>query len=248
MRVSVNGMQGHAWENEYHKKKLVTLGDKPQASVLKFLKWLKKNNPRPAGAPFDKGDFMILDLGCGTGRNSNYLAERGNIVAGMEISETALSIAKARALQLCEVGCRTIPQYIKQSIGQAPYPFTDNHFDFALDVTSGNSLTEAERDIYLKETHRVLKPDGYFFVRTLCKEGDDNAKNLLSRFPGKEHDTYVLPDVGITERVFSREDFISTYTKFFEILNLDKETHYTRMNNRSYKRNFWIGYLQKVKS
>jgi ubiquinone/menaquinone biosynthesis C-methylase UbiE len=112
-------------------------------------------------------------------------------------------------------------------------------------VTSSNSLSEAERDIYLIETHRVLKPGGYFFVKALCKDGDGNAKTLLRKFPGREKDTYVMPDMGVVERIWSKEDFVATYEKYFTILHLEKKTSYSRMNDRSYKRNFWIAYLKK---
>ncbi|HEY4511632.1 MAG TPA: class I SAM-dependent methyltransferase [Candidatus Paceibacterota bacterium] len=226
-------MQEKQWEKEYRDRKLVTLDDKPQSSVLKFLKFLKKEEKVRAE------NMCILDLGCGTGRNANYLALLGNEVTGLEISATAISLAKSRS----EEKGLTVT-YIKGSIG-APYPFADNHFDMVLDVTSGNSLTEAEREMYIKETHRVLKSGGYFFVRALCKDADENAKYLIKQFPGPEKDTYIMPELGITERVFTREDFTATYGKLFTILKLDKETHYTRMNNRSYKRNFWIAYLQK---
>ena len=135
-------------------------------------------------------------------------------------------------------------EYKKQSIGEK-FPCEDGSIGIALDVTSSNSLTEAEREVYLSETHRVLKTGGYFFVKALCKNGDDNAKYLLKNFPGEEKDTYIMPELGVIERVWTKEDFTTTYSKYFTILHLEKKTSYSRMNNRSYKRNFWIAYLQK---
>ena len=114
-----------------------------------------------------------------------------------------------------------------------------------LDVTSSNSLSEVEREVYLIETHRVLKDDGYFFVKALCKDADDNAKNLLKNSPGSEKDTYILPETKITERVWTMQDFVATYEKYFTILHLEKKTSYTHMSDRLYKRNFWIGYLKR---
>ena len=88
-------------------------------------------------------------------------------------------------------------------------------------------------------------------MRTLCKDGDKNAAALVESNPGREKDTYILPGVGLTERVFSREDFIAEYVNSassatFELFHLEKETHYTKFNGRSYKRNFWVAYLQKT--
>jgi SAM-dependent methyltransferase len=222
--------QEFAWENEYKNSKLLTKENKPQSDVVKFAKWLKKE-----GLNFE--DLNILDLGSGTGRNSFYFSELGSKVSGLEISKTAIDIAKAHA----EKAGLSI-EYKKQSIGEG-FPFENGLFDVVLDVTSSNSLTEMEREVFLHETNRVLKKDGYFFVKALCKDGDDNAKNLLKQFPGKEKDTYIMPDIGITEKVWSKEDFLETYQKFFKVIHLEKKSSYTRMNQRSYKRNFWICYL-----
>ena len=82
-------------------------------------------------------------------------------------------------------------------------------------------------------------------MKALCKEGDENAKKLIAQHPGGEKDTYLIQELGLIERVFSKEDFEATYKQFFIILELKKKTSYTRMNNRVYKRNFWIAYLQK---
>jgi len=67
-----------------------------------------------------------------------------------------------------------------------------------------------------------LKTGGYFFVRALCKDGNKNVKNLLKLSPGREYDTYVLKEIGLTERVFSREDFVKMYGNF-KILNLERK-------------------------
>jgi SAM-dependent methyltransferase len=226
-------MQEHAWEKEYRNPKLVTKEARPQASVLEFLRYLRKKEK------IELDGLKACDLGCGTGRNSNHLAEHGSNVVGMEISTTALDIAKARAEEK-----NLNVQYLKQSIGM-PYPFEKNEFDLALDVTSSNSLSEAERETYLKETWRVLKPGGFLFVRALCKDGDSNAKTLLKTNPGKEKDTYILPKINVTERVFSKDDFEAAYSPYFEIIFLKKETHYARFEGRVYKRNYWIAYLKK---
>lgn len=224
-------MQDTVWEREYRNPQLVTKDEKPQKDTLRFLKFLKKEE----GVTVE--GLRVLDLGCGTGRNSNYLASMGNTVTGFEISQTAIDLARARAEAL---GLSV--EYSRHDIG-GKYPFDDNTFDLILDVTSSNSLNEKEREIYLTETHRVLKTGGYFFVKTLCKDGDKNAKTLLKKSPGAEPDTYINRDMGLTERIFSEHDFRSLYSKF-HLLHLEKKTSYTRFKNQSYKRNFWLAYMK----
>ena len=225
--------QGNTWEKEYKNPLLVTKNEGPQADTLRFLKFLKKDQK------YKVEEKSILDLGCGTGRNANYLAERDNKVIGIEISKTALRIAQARA---GELGLSV--DYRLGDIGE-PYDIKDNCIDLVLDVTSSNSLNEAGREVYLKETHRVLKSGGYIFVRALAKDGNKNVKNLLKQSGGKEYDTYVIKEIGLTERVFSREDFTKMYTQYFKILHLEKKSNYTTFNNRIYKRDYFLAYMQK---
>ncbi|MCX6735499.1 MAG: class I SAM-dependent methyltransferase [Candidatus Parcubacteria bacterium] len=225
-------MQNMTWEREYRNPQLVTKGEEPQKDTLRFLKWLKKEQNVVLE------NLAVLDLGCGTGRNSNYIASLDNKVTGFEISTTALELARSR-------GKGISVNYQHQNIGAA-YPLADNSIDLILDVTSSNSLNEKEREIYLSEAARVLKPGGCFFVKTLCKDGDQNAKNLIKKNPGPEADTYINTDMGLVERVFTEKDFRDLYTKDFQILYLEKKTSYTRFKNQSYKRNFWLAYLQKI--
>jgi len=221
-----------AWDREYIKSKLLTKDNKPQSDVVRFTKFLRKQGVELAKC-------RVLDLGSGAGRNSFYFAEMGAGVVGLEISKTAIQISNENSKK-----ARLNIKYVKQSIGEK-FPLEDESVDIVLDVTSSNSLSEGEREIYLSETNRVLKVGGYFVVKALCKDGDANAKYLLKNNPGKEKDTYIMPGLGVTERVWSKDDLISFYEKYFVIFNLEKKTSYSRINNRVYKRNFWICYLGK---
>lgn len=226
--------QKDTWEKEYRNPQLLKLGDEPRSDLKKYIKFLKKTEK----IVLDK--LNILDLGSGTGQNTNYLASIGNNnVIGLEISTKAIEIAHSRAKKL---GVNV--DYKLANIGE-DYPFEDETFDLVIDVMSSNSLNEEERSIYLKEVNRVLKPDGHFFVRALCKDGDKNTKNLLKESPGSEYDTYINKDMNLTERVFSEKDFVDTYSRYFKIQNLFKKTNYAQFKGQGYKRNYWLGYLKK---
>lgn len=225
--------QGNIWDKEYQNPKLVTGGDLPLADTLRFLKFLKKDQK------YRVEERTVLDLGCGNGRNANYLADLGNKVIGIEISKTALKLALSRAQ---DMGVSV--DYRLGDIGEK-YEIKDNSVDIVLDITSSNSLNEKGRDVYLSEVSRILKKGGYAFVRALAKDGNKNVKNLLKMSPGKEYDTYIIKEIGLTERVFSRDDFIKMYSQYFKILHLEKKTSYSTFDNRIYKRDYWLAYLTK---
>lgn len=239
-------MNNHAaWEKEYQNPKLVTYHNEPQSSVKEFLKNLRRKEK------IEIEGLSVLDLGCGTGRNTLHLASLGASRAiGIDISKTAISHAKAGAANMITEAQKsgtatTTPtlEFIVGSIGE-PLPFEDASFDLILDVTASNALSEDERATYISEMKRVLRPQGHIFIRALCKDGDDNAKTLIKTSPGPEKDTYIMPGTSFVERVFSKEDFEATYGKYFTIYYLDKETHYTLFDGRRFKRNFWLAYLK----
>jgi ubiquinone/menaquinone biosynthesis C-methylase UbiE len=226
--------QAKDWDREYNKNLLVTGSTEPQADFKRFLKYLKRETD------FAMDTIKVLDLGSGTGKNSIYLAEEtGASAVGIEIAPTAVKIAKERAKEAVVEAT-----FIEQSFGTR-LPLPDNTFNLALDIMSSNSLTESERDIYLSEINRVLHPGAYFFVRLLALDGDKNAATLLKTHPGSEPGTYKLPEVGITERVLTEKEFRQYYEPIFTIHKLERKSGYARVGDRLYKRQYWIGYLEK---
>jgi len=234
-----------AWEEEYARRRLMT-GTKPAKAFLQWVKQvIKVRDLRGRDVPLQ--DLRVLDLGSGEGKNALYLAELGAIVEGIEIAANAVATARAR-IEQAMVGVGSVAGSVRiteGSIGQV-YDFPDAAFDLIIDVTSSNSLSAPERMVYLQESARVLKSGGQMFVRALCKDGDSNAKQLLLAHAGLEPDTYLQPHWGLVERVFTEVDIRAVYQTYFVIDQLTKETHYTTVGDRKYKRNFWLLQLHKA--
>lgn len=226
--------QRDPWEREYQNPQLVSMGDEPQRALLDCLKHLR----RKEGLQIEGA--RVLDLGSGVGKNAIHLAKLGAHVVGIELSQAAIDISKQRAAD-----SRVDVDFRRGNIGKA-YPFEDASFDLILDIMSSNSLNEKERATYLEESHRVLKPGGHMVYRGLCKDGDKNARELLKRNPGRERDTYVMPGMELTERVFTRDDFVKTYAPFFTVLEMEKRTNYARVGDRQFKRNYWLAMLARA--
>ena len=228
-----------AWESEYNNPQFLTLGIEPAAVVRDAMSWMKKDFRKKRTDP--EQSFIldtVLDLGCGNGKNLKYVvqhyADRG---IGYDISETAIH----QAQHLAEGMNIT---YQVRSIGER-FQIDKESIDLVMDITASNSLTEPEREVFLSETYKVLKPGGIFLSRMLCLDGDKNAKFLIAENPGTQYHTYILPVVNITERVVSRADIDETYGKYFNILHIEKTTGYQRWDDRSFKRNYWVVYFGK---
>lgn len=104
---------------------------------------------------FDSKDLSILDVGCGAGFLTNYLALSFSSVSGLDASISSLETAKVK-------DSTKKVNYIEGSAYQLP--FEDNSQDV---VCAMDFLEHVERpeDVVL-ECSRVLKSDGLFFFHT----------------------------------------------------------------------------------
>jgi SAM-dependent methyltransferase len=112
----------------------------------------------------ERGNVKILDMGCGTGSVTWYVAREGFDSYGFDGSETAIKKAKKR---IAEEGENA--NIIVADAGDMPYDneFFDGIIDSA--VINANSLIVIKQ--ILKECHRVLKFNGKIFSTGLFKVG-----------------------------------------------------------------------------
>lgn len=104
----------------------------------------------------DVRGLNVLDLGCGTGRHSLWLAEAGAAVTGVDFSEGMLAEARKKP------GAEAI-RFVVHDLHQ-PLPFAAE-FDL---VVSGLVLEHLrELDPFFAEAHRVLKPGGRAVVSAM---------------------------------------------------------------------------------
>jgi ubiquinone/menaquinone biosynthesis C-methylase UbiE len=96
----------------------------------------------------------ILDLGCGTGRHSIYLAKKGFDVYATDISPTGIEIARKKAESL---GLHNIhfQQHNMRSI-----PFADGFFDAVICTRTIHHGILEQIQKTVAEVYRVLKPNG----------------------------------------------------------------------------------------
>jgi tocopherol O-methyltransferase len=105
---------------------------------------------------------QILDVGCGIGGSSLYLAEKfGAAVQGVTLSPVQAKRATERA-QAAGLGKRT--QF--QVADALAMPFANESFDFVWSLESGEHMPNKQQ--FLQECYRVLKPGGTLLMVTWC--------------------------------------------------------------------------------
>ncbi len=133
----------------------------------------------------------ILDVGCGIGGSSLYLAEKFNACA------TGITLSPVQARRACEraveFGLTNRTNF--QVADALNMPFEDNSFDLVWSLESGEHMPDKHK--FMQECYRVLKPGGKFILVTWCHRSTD--KSPLSTDEQKHlaqiYQVYCLPYV-----------------------------------------------------
>ena len=111
----------------------------------------------------------ILDVGCGIGGSSLYLAGKFNAQAtGITLSPVQAARAKERAQ---DAGLSGRTQF--QVADAQAMPFPDDSFDLVWSLESGEHMPDKTK--FLQECYRVLKPGGKLILVTWCHRPTQNA-------------------------------------------------------------------------
>ena len=133
----------------------------------------------------------VVDFGCGSGANSIHLALRGAALAGLDISESLIRLARER---LAANGVQRTARFIVGSAHDTPFA------DSSIDVVFGIAiLHHLDLQLVAREVHRILKPGG----RAIFQEPVRNSAVL--RF-GRRLIPYRAPDISPYERPLTDEE------------------------------------------
>ncbi|MBD1854306.1 MULTISPECIES: methyltransferase domain-containing protein [Leptolyngbya] len=109
----------------------------------------------------------ILDVGCGIGGSSLYLAEKfGAEATGITLSPVQANRAKERS-RVAQISANF------QVADALNMPFEDNSFDLVWSLESGEHMPDKQK--FLAECYRVLKPGGTFIMATWCHRPTDQV-------------------------------------------------------------------------
>lgn len=111
-------------------------------------------------------EIKVLDVGCGVGGTSRYLAKNipNSSVTGITLSPNQVK----RATELAEE--QNVPNAEFTVMNALEMEFEDNSFDVVWACESGEHMPDKEA--YINEMMRVLKPGGKYVMATWCQRDD----------------------------------------------------------------------------
>ena len=136
------------WDQIYRKYPLEELG------------W-ELGKPRPILREYVEKELIkkgkALDICCGAGTNTVYLAEKGFEVTGVDISPTAIEYAKKKATEAKVHVTFSVQNFLE-------LPFDDEEFDFVFDMGCFHHVKVEDRATFINGVHRVLKKGGGYML------------------------------------------------------------------------------------
>lgn len=206
-----NDINQKEWNEAYQRGGNITFY--PNEEVVRFInRYIKK---RRGISDFENildidekkwQQFKSLDLGCGIGRHIKIMDEFHLKPYGIDLSETAISYGKK---WFDEMNRRDVSE--RMVVGSvAELPYVDEFFDICVSESVLDSMPREIARKGVKETHRVLKGHGIFFLSLIMNS--------------ECHDEEVIVDDGYeknTIQSYFSEDGIKHFLEgYFEIVDL----------------------------
>jgi SAM-dependent methyltransferase len=154
-------MTGLPWDASYHDGPAPWDIDRPQPAVVR----------RAAEGGFAGA---VLDAGCGTGENALHLASLGLSVLGVDVAETALAVARAKAVDRgIEVEFAVADAFHLERLGR--------RFGSVLDCGLFHTCDTDERARYVASLASVTEHEGTLHLLCFSDEGPDTGPHPVSR-------------------------------------------------------------------
>lgn len=193
------------------------LGTKPPWSI---------GEPQPElAALIERGKFHgdVLDVGCGEAAVSLHLAELGYTTVGLDLSPTAIELAKSEAAR------RGLTNATFSVADISSFTGYDGRFGTIVDSTLFHSIPVEARDGYQRSIVRAAAPGASYFVLVFDRAGmpagpanpvtEDELREVVSKYwvideikPARIHgnmpaglDTSVFPQVELRDEIKGRK-------------------------------------------
>ena len=154
-------MTGQPWDASYHDGPAPWDVGHPQPAIVRLA-----SEGAFAGA--------VLDAGCGTGENALHVASLGLKVLGVDVAETALAIARAKADQRgLDVEFAAADAFQLERLGR--------RFETVLDCGLFHAFDGDERPAYVASLASVTEHGGTVYVLCFSDDGPDTGPHPVSQ-------------------------------------------------------------------
>jgi len=221
------------WNKEYKTSEHLMLSDEPAEDLEKFCRYLERN----FGKKYLNVTTRVMDVGCGNGRNLIYLVQNyGMRGVGYDISDEGVKLARRASDGLPII-------YTARTI-EGVLDMPDSSVDIVLDMMTSHFLKEKAREGLRSEILRVLKPGGWLFFKSFLAEEDMHVKRLLKENPADEKNSYIHPELGLYEHVWTSETLHDFFSEEFSIEKIEKSFKHIR-DGKPWKRRTVSAYIRK---
>lgn len=203
--------QRSIWNEEHRNPFMFPFVDSsvPNPGVVEFWRWLAEHGKRPP--------CTGLEICCGKGRNTIWMAGRSARMSGFDFSEIAIQEAETRQSKLP----LEIRVDFKVCDATGSWPYDDEAFDFVVDCFGSSDIESEQGRIHvMKEAERVLKPGGHYFLQIDSPEMGFFL-DRMNEAPGFERNTLVFPNGKV--EAFLTEDDIVAWNHSLELVEVRRE-------------------------
>ncbi len=154
-------MSEKEWDEVYRKYRLEEIPWHTSRPDINLVRLIKQKKIKPG---------FVLDMCSGAGTNSIYLASKGFKVTGVDISPTAVNVAKARCVKRglkCE--------YLVGDVLKTKF---DKKFDLVFDRGCFHHLSKKDKPKYVKRLRELLNKNGKLHLQAFSDKNPPFEKNL----------------------------------------------------------------------
>jgi SAM-dependent methyltransferase len=147
-----------------------------------------------------------LDLGCGTGDSSIYLAQHGWKVTGVDYVPQALGKARAKA-QASNVSV----DFVRADVTRLSHEGVGQDFQLIVDNGCLHNMSDGDRDAYVREVSAVAAPDARLLIVAFLPGGRFGVRGVQpADVKHRFSETWTLLSTG-SERQLDEEQTPANY-------------------------------------
>lgn len=200
------------WDGIYKTRGEVQIQVLPR--VRRMMPFLKQNKVR-----------RVLDLGCGTGRHTVFLAQHGFDVTAIDISEAALAITGKKLIEADIQGIKLVRHDMEA------LPFSNGYFDavVCMGVLTHGVFAKIRRTV--NEIRRITRRHGFFIADVLSVRDPDYGL-------GREIEPGTFLGLGEEEDMphhyYSKKEIIDLFSAFdqLRVRHMTRRITYKKRKNQ----------------